>query len=181
MPAYNGAGAGSRGFGGSEYAPPSGPPPGGDYRGEGAVGEKDNTKRNLALGVVGGVAAGVIGAVVVDEALGMFNLRSEKILSSIVIKYTNAQYKEHLEEDDHHGPPPGEGYAAPPPPMEAVVPAGPALDAYGNPISEDDRESIASAREEYQEALNDSDASSSDIEEAREEYQEEVEEAYYDE
>lgn len=65
--------------------------------------------------------------------------------------------------------------------MEAVVPPGPALDAYGNPISEDDRESIASAREEYQEALNDSDASSSDIEEAREEYQEEVEEAYYDE
>lgn len=65
--------------------------------------------------------------------------------------------------------------------MEPPPPAGPPLDAWGNPISEDDRESIASAREEYQEQLADSDASSSDIEEAREEYQEEVEEAYYDE
>lgn len=54
------------------------------------------------------------------------------------------------------------------------------MDAWGNPISEDDRESIASAREEYQEQLNDSSASSSDVEEAREEYEEEVEEAYYD-
>lgn len=64
--------------------------------------------------------------------------------------------------------------------MQPAAP-GPPLDAYGNPISEDDRESIASAREEYQEALNDSSASSSDVEEAREEYQEELEEAYYDE
>lgn len=61
-----------------------------------------------------------------------------------------------------------------------TAPPGVPLDADGNPISESDRESIASAREEYQEQLNDSDASSSDVEEAREEYEEEVEEAYYD-
>lgn len=81
------------------------------------------------------------------------------------------------DDDDEHRAPPPEEFAAPPPQPSG----GPGLDAYGNPISEDDRESIASAREEYQEQLADSDASSSDVEEAREEYQEEVDDAYYEE
>lgn len=83
-------------------------------------------------------------------------------------------------DDEHRAPPPpADPYGGYAPPLEPAPP-GPPLDAYGNPISESDRESIASAREEYQEALADSSASSSDVEEAREEYQEEVEEAYYD-
>lgn len=80
------------------------------------------------------------------------------------------------DDDEHHPPPPPEAEFGEPQP-----PPGPPLDAWGNPISEDDRESIAEAREEYQEVLNDPDASGSDIEEARDDYQEEVEEAYYDE
>lgn len=57
---------------------------------------------------------------------------------------------------------------------------------YGEEIDRSDRESIASARRDYEEALEEaqsSSASSSDLEElqeAREEYEEELEEAYYD-
>lgn len=81
------------------------------------------------------------------------------------------------DDEHHHAPPPvpqTQPYYGEP------APQGPPLDIDGNPVSHSDQESIASAREEYQEALNDSSASSSDIEEAREEYQEEVEEAYFD-
>ncbi|KAG4216713.1 hypothetical protein PC116_g34806, partial [Phytophthora cactorum] len=58
--------------------------------------------------------------------------------------------------------------------------------AEGEYVDASDRESVRSAREDYEEALakaQDSDASSSDfeeLEEAREEYQEEYEEAYED-
>lgn len=81
------------------------------------------------------------------------------------------------DDDDEHR---AAAAAAAPELQPTPMPNG-GLDAEGNPISEDDRESIASAREEYQEELADSDASASDIEEAREEYQEEVDDAYYEE
>lgn len=81
------------------------------------------------------------------------------------------------DDDDEHRA----AAAAAAPEMQPTPMPGGGVDAYGNPISEDDRESIASAREEYQEQLADSDASSSDVEEAREEYQEEVDDAYYEE
>lgn len=77
------------------------------------------------------------------------------------------------EHHDHPPAPPAEHYGEP-------APSGP-VNAYGQPIDQSDRESVASAREEYREALEDSSASSSDVEEAREEYIEELEEAYYDE
>lgn len=73
MPAYNGSA--SRGFGDSGYAPPSGPPPGSNY-GEGAVVEKkNNDKRNMMIGAAGGLAVGAVGAAVIAEALGMFNVQ----------------------------------------------------------------------------------------------------------
>lgn len=71
--------------------------------------------------------------------------------------------------------------------MPVAEPGVPTYNAYGEPVDHSDRESVRSAREDYEEALakaQDSDASSSDLEEleeAREEYQEEYEEAYYDE
>lgn len=57
-------------------------------------------------------------------------------------------------------------------------------DADGNSVSSSDREEVAEAREEYEEALAaaaDSDASTSDeeaLEEAREEYEEAYEDVY---
>lgn len=74
MPAYGGSGA-SRGFGGGDaYGAPSGPPPGADYRGDGAVAgeKKNNDKRNMILGAAGGLAVGAVGAAVIADALGMF-------------------------------------------------------------------------------------------------------------
>ncbi|KAH8158499.1 hypothetical protein CIB48_g9747 [Xylaria polymorpha] len=73
------------------------------------------------------------------------------------------------------------------PPYEAPGPAyEPAYNADGEYVDASDRESVASARERYEEAQReaaDSDASSSEeeeLEEAREEYYEEYEEAYED-
>ncbi|KAL2133271.1 hypothetical protein VTI74DRAFT_2614 [Chaetomium olivicolor] len=77
-------------------------------------------------------------------------------------------------------PPPQDDYSAPPP---GVIPM---YNARGEEIDSSDRESLRSARDRYEEAMEaaaDSSASSSDIEEleeAREEYEEEYEEAYYD-
>ena len=57
---------------------------------------------------------------------------------------------------------------------------------YGDEIDQSDRESIASARRDYEEALEEAQSSSAsssemeELEEAREEYEEELEEAYYD-
>lgn len=76
------------------------------------------------------------------------------------------------DEHEHHG----QSYAPPLQPSYATE----------QEVSESDRESIASAREEYEEAYENaasSSASSSDqeeLEEAREEYHEELEEAYDD-
>lgn len=83
--------------------------------------------------------------------------------------------------DDEHR------YAAPPPaPVYSEPVYEPAYDADGDYVDASDRESVRSAREDYEEALaaaQDSDASSSEqeeLEEAREEYEEEYEEAYDD-
>lgn len=169
MPAYGdyAGGSGTRGAdyssGGGYGAPPSGPPPSGSYGGgyndgdRGALQQQqppkeNHDKRNMLMGAAAGLAVGAVGAAVVAEALS------------------------DSDDDEHRAAPPPQEYSAPPPPP----PSGP-VDAWGNPISEDDRESVASAREEYQEQLEDSSASSSDVEEAREEYLEELEEAYYDE
>lgn len=53
-------------------------------------------------------------------------------------------------------------------------------DEDGDSVSSSDREDVQEAREEYEEALADSDASASDVEEAREEYEETYEEVYED-
>lgn len=71
MPAY-GDYAGSRGAGG-DFAPPSGPPPGGDYRGYDGSQQKpkeDHDKRNMMLAAGGALAVGAIGGAVIAEALG---------------------------------------------------------------------------------------------------------------
>lgn len=158
MPAYGDYSGGSRGadYGsgaGGYGAPPPGPPPPSGAYGGGDVQQAAPPKENHdKRNMMMGAAAGLaVGAV-----------------GAAVV----AEALSDSDDDEHRGPPPGE-YGAPPP-------SGP-VDAWGNPISEDDRESVASAREEYQEQLADSSASSSDVEEAREEYQEELEEAYYDE
>ncbi|CAN8104460.1 unnamed protein product [Discula destructiva] len=157
MPAY-GDYAGARGGGAGGYA--AGPPAGGEYRGEGGYGyeqqkpvEEDHDKRNMLLAAGGALAVGAIGGAVIAEAL----------------------------DDDEDEERRAAAAAAAAPPLEPTPMPNGGLDADGNPISEDDRESIAEAREEYQEELADSDASASDIEEAREEYQEEVDDAYYEE
>lgn len=72
MPAY-GDYAGSRGAGG-DFAPPSGAPPGGDYRGYDGSQQKpkeDHDKRNMMLAAGGALAVGAIGGAVLAEALGM--------------------------------------------------------------------------------------------------------------
>lgn len=72
MPAY-GDYTGSRGAGG-DFAPPSGPPPGGDYRGYDGSQQKpkeDHDKRNMMLAAGGALAVGAIGGAVLAEALGM--------------------------------------------------------------------------------------------------------------
>lgn len=74
MPAY-GDYAGRGVVGGSEYGPPSGPPPGAEYRGDdgAVVGEKkDHDKRNMMIAAAGGLAVGAVGAAVIAEAFGMF-------------------------------------------------------------------------------------------------------------
>lgn len=72
MPAY-GDYAGSRGAGG-DFAPPSGPPPGGDYRGYGDEQQKpkeDHDKRNMMLAAGGALAVGAVGGAILAEALGL--------------------------------------------------------------------------------------------------------------
>lgn len=168
MPAY-GDYNGSRDVG---YGTPAGQPSGGEYyqppAGAPPVKEENHDKRNMMLGAAAGLAVGAVGGALVMDALGE-SLEYETLSRLTFILTKSLQ----LDDDDEHRPPP---------PAEFQPPAEPPLaeNAYGEPISHSDRESIASAREEYQEALHDSDASSSDVEEAREEYEEEVEEAYYD-
>ncbi|RYP32897.1 hypothetical protein DL767_004987 [Monosporascus sp. MG133] len=85
-----------------------------------------------------------------------------------------------LDEEHHQTYAADPGYAAPAPVYE------PAYNAEGEYVDQSDRESLAEARAEYEEALEaaaDSSASSSEqeeLEEAYEDYQEECEEAYGD-
>lgn len=139
---------------------------GGHYSGHGGgeYGYKEEKREKKSSGYGGmmlGAAGGLVAGAVIADALGKF-------ASVIAVGSCHADFNPDDSED--------EGHPAPPP-----VPQ-----SYPADLSESDRESIASAREEYQEALDDarsSSASSSDreeLEEAREEYYEEVEEAYED-
>lgn len=86
MPAY-GDYAGSRGADG--YAPPSGPPPGDDYRGQGGYMEQkpkeDHDKRNMMLAAGGALAVGVVGGAVLAEALGLSPLVFSSSLCKIYV------------------------------------------------------------------------------------------------
>jgi hypothetical protein len=139
---------------------------GGHYSGHGGgeygyPEEKREKKSSGYGGMMLGAAGGLVAGAVIADALGKF---ASSLLWDLGDVDSNAD-----DSDD-------EGYRAPPP-----VPQ-----SYPADLSESDRESIASAREDYEEALDDarsSSASSSDreeLEEAREEYYEEVEEAYDD-
>ncbi|KAI6093306.1 hypothetical protein F4821DRAFT_78672 [Hypoxylon rubiginosum] len=122
----------------------------GEYRGEE---KKKKDHSGLMMGAVGGLAVGAIGGALLADAL------------------------DDSDEERHQAPAPV--YAAPAPAYAEPV-YEPAYNAEGEYVDASDRESVASAREEYQEELADSSASSSDVEEAREEYEDEYEEAYDD-
>ncbi|KAI1418921.1 hypothetical protein F5Y12DRAFT_780625 [Xylaria sp. FL1777] len=138
----------------------------GGYHDGGQPAEKK--KDHTLLYAAGGLAVGAIGGALIANAL---NDSSD-------------------DEDHHHAPSPQQAYApAAPAPYEAPYAAPgpayePAYNADGEYVDASDRESVAEAREEYEEAQRraaDSDASSSEeeeLEEAREEYYEEYEEAY---
>ncbi|KAI0880309.1 uncharacterized protein GGS22DRAFT_86189 [Annulohypoxylon maeteangense] len=135
----------------------------GENRGEYESEEKKKKKKKgghggLLLGAAGGLAVGALGGALIANALD-----------------------DSSDEEKHHAPAPV--YAAPAPVYSEPV-YEPAYNADGEYVDASDRESVRSARENYEEALakaQDSDASSSDfeeLEEAREEYEEEYEEAY---
>ncbi|KAI0842802.1 hypothetical protein F5Y06DRAFT_73926 [Hypoxylon sp. FL0890] len=114
----------------------------------------------LLLGAAGGLAVGAIGGALLANALD-----------------------DSSDDERHQAPAPV--YAAPPPaPVYAEPVYEPEYNAEGEYVDASDRESVRSAREDYEEAVaeaQDSDASSSDfeeVEEAREEYEEEYEEVY---
>ncbi|KAI0467007.1 hypothetical protein F4859DRAFT_495965 [Xylaria cf. heliscus] len=141
----------------------SGYPP---YPGYGSPPPAEKPKKDKTLlYAAGGLAAGAIGGALIANAL-----------------------HDSDSENEHHSAPPPQQYTAPAPaPYEAPGPAyEPAYNADGEYVDASDRESVASARERYEEAQReaaDSDASSSEqeeLEEAREEYYEEYEEAYED-
>ncbi|KAI1097513.1 hypothetical protein F4804DRAFT_168244 [Jackrogersella minutella] len=131
-------------------------------RGEHESEEKKKKKGGhggLLMGAAGGLAVGAIGGALIAHALD--------------------------DSDEEHHQAPAPVYAAPPPaPAYAEPVYEPAYNAEGEYVDTSDRESVRSAREDYEEALaeaRDSSASSSDfeeLEEAREEYEEEYEEAY---
>ncbi|KAI0891074.1 hypothetical protein F4806DRAFT_337046 [Annulohypoxylon nitens] len=138
----------------------------GHYSGEGRGehgGEEKKKKKGghggLLLGAAGGLAVGAIGGALIANAL------------------------DDSSDDEKHASAPV--YTAPPPaPVYSEPVYEPTYNAEGDYVDASDRESVRSAREDYEEALakaRDSDASSSDfeeLEEAREEYEEEYEEAY---
>ncbi|KAI1142853.1 hypothetical protein F5Y05DRAFT_133840 [Hypoxylon sp. FL0543] len=125
----------------------------------GGHGDEKHKKKNghggLLLGAAGGLAVGAIGGALLANALD-----------------------DSSDEEHHSRPPP------PPAPVYNEPVYEPEYNAEGEYVDASDRESVRSAREDYEEALaeaRDSDASSSDfeeLEEAREEYEEEYEEAY---
>ncbi|KAI1737839.1 hypothetical protein F4680DRAFT_427207 [Xylaria scruposa] len=128
-----------------------------------APAEKPKKDKTL-LYAAGGLAAGAIGGALIANALNDSD-----------------------DEEHHHSAPPPQQYVPAPAAYEAPGPAyEPAYNADGEYVDASDRESVASARERYEEAQReaaDSDASSSEqeeLEEAREEYYEEYEEAYED-
>ncbi|KAI1376401.1 hypothetical protein F4677DRAFT_90918 [Hypoxylon crocopeplum] len=114
----------------------------------------------LMMGVAGGLAVGAIGgALLADWHDDNEREEQERLQAAAASSYAP------------------QSYAPPPEPL---------YNADGEYVDASDRESVASAREDYEEALaaaQDSDASSSEeeeLEEAREEYEEEYEEAYDD-
>ncbi|KAI1660286.1 hypothetical protein F4813DRAFT_401223 [Daldinia decipiens] len=151
------------GHGGQSY----GNRPEEDYNRQGSEEKKKKKKDNsgLLMGAAGGLAVGAIGGALIANAL------------------------DDSDDERHQAAPaiaPAPVYAAPPPAPVYEPVYEPMYNAEGEYVDASDRESVRSAREDYEEALakaQDSDASSSDfeeLEEAREEYQEEYEEAYED-
>ncbi|ROT36913.1 hypothetical protein SODALDRAFT_325481 [Sodiomyces alkalinus F11] len=141
------------------------------------AGEKTKSgSSGVLMGAAGGLAVGAIGGALVANALNdSDNSGDEEAPAPAPPAYY---------------PPPEENYYAPPSEDEApAFDSGPppvlgAVDEDGNSISSGDRERVAEAREEYEEALvaaADSDAASSDheaVEEAREAYEEAYQDVY---
>jgi hypothetical protein len=149
----------------------------GNYQGEPEKEKSD--KSSMFLAAAGGLAVGAIGGALIANALGTLNQ-----LTPLPNHFNNQTNPAEDDDDDEErraaaaaelGADPDSGM--PPPVLGAI-------DADGNSVSSSDRESVAEAREEYEEALAkaaDSDASSSDqeeLEEAHEEYIEEYEDTY---
>ncbi|KAI0870093.1 hypothetical protein GGS24DRAFT_123517 [Hypoxylon argillaceum] len=157
---------GGSGYDSYSHAPP--PAPGYEQYPSRAQGEYYNggqekkKKDHTLLYAAGGLAAGAIGGALIANALN------------------------DSDDEEHHSAPPPQQYV--PPPSDSYGAPGPAFEPLynedGEYVDASDRESVASAREEYeaaQRAAADSDASSSEeeeLEEAREEYYDEYEETY---
>ncbi|KAI0970420.1 hypothetical protein F4678DRAFT_436771 [Xylaria arbuscula] len=170
---YGAASHGAPGYGGYENRGSSGygyeQHGGGGYGGYNPDSQPvEKKKDHTLLYAAGGLAAGAIGGALIANAL---NDSSD-------------------DEEHHHAPPPQQEYAAPAQSsyQDSYAAPGPEYEpAYnqdGEYVDASDRESVASAREDYeaaQRAAADSDASSSEeeeLEEAREEYYEEYEDTY---
>lgn len=143
--------------------------------------KKDNSARNMALGAAGGLVAGAIGGALVADAFGMscFPLfHSRDVDPSARIDDNDTEH--------HATLPPSQTGAYDPSSYTQQPPAVlPPTDGDGDSVSSSDRESVQSAREEYEEKLAEAhesgDASDrEEAEEAREEYREEYEETYED-
>ncbi|KAI1087701.1 hypothetical protein F5B19DRAFT_51038 [Rostrohypoxylon terebratum] len=167
----------------------------GHYSGEGRgeYGREEKKKKKgghggLLMGAAGGLAVGAIGGALIAHALGkLFYFKTSHsnhvVLMYVLIDDCANVYADDSSDEEKHAPAPV--YAAPPPvPVYSEPVYEPAYNAEGDYVDASDRESVRSAREDYEEALakaRDSDASSSDfeeLEEAREKYEEEYEEAY---
>ncbi|KAI2618417.1 hypothetical protein GGR54DRAFT_640541 [Hypoxylon sp. NC1633] len=136
-----------------------------DSHGDYGTHEEEKKKKDhsgLLMGVAGGLAVGAIGGALLADWKDDHEREEEEAEHAANRVQSQSQYY-------------------PPQPVYE-----PAYNDEGEYVSASDRESVASAREDYEEALaeaRDSDASSSEeeeVEEAREEYEEEYEEAYDD-
>lgn len=123
----------------------------------------------MLIGAAGGLAVGAIGGALIANALD--DSDDEHHAAPAPVPAADPGYSRNPAPPAEYGDP----YAQDGPP--AVLPP---TDEDGHSVSSSDREDVQEAREEYEEALADSDASHSDIEEAREEYEETYEEVYED-
>lgn len=133
--------------------------------------KKSSDKKNMLLGAAGGLAVGAIGGALIANALD--DSDDEHKAAPAETTVVNNYYGDEAPPQEYGGEY-NRGYDDAPP---AVLPP---TDEDGDSVSSSDREDVQEAREEYEEALADSDASASDVEEAREEYEETYEEVYED-